>query len=107
MGRVAKWILGGVIVAAVVGGAASAAVATGTVSLDNDKPLTGETRDRAVAAALDKTGGGEVTDTELGDDGASYSVEIQLKDGSQVEVDLDKNFVVTGQETDEDRGPND
>ncbi len=52
------------------------------------------------------TGGGTVTETETGDDGAVYSVEIELDDGRQVEVNLDENFDVIGQETDDD-GPND
>ncbi len=71
-------------------------------SADSDTPLTGSTLDRAVAAALDHVGGGEVTDTEIGDDGAAYGVEIRLDDGSQIEVNLDENFAVVGSEPDDD-----
>ena len=42
------------------------------------------------------------TETETGDDGAAYSVEVELADGSQVEVNLDENFDVIGQESDDD-----
>lgn len=69
---------------------------------DSDTPLTGTDLDRAVAAALDHTGGGEVTETEIGDDGAAYGVEIRLTDGSEVEVNLDADFNVIGSEPDDD-----
>lgn len=69
---------------------------------DSDAPLTGSDLDRAVAAALDHTGGGEVTETEIGDDGAAYGVEIRQADGSQVEVNLDADFNVIGSESDDD-----
>ena len=42
----------------------------------------------------------------MGDEGAAYGVEIRLGDGSQVEVNLDENCQVIGQEAD-DNGPND
>jgi hypothetical protein len=70
---------------------------------DSDQELTGSTRERAVAAALAATGGGTVLETEEGDDGAAYGVEVRLADGRQVEVDLDDGFKVVGQEADEDR----
>ena len=71
---------------------------------DNDEPLTGATLERATAAALEHTGGGKVveTETETGDGGAAYGVEVQLAGGRQVEVELDENFEVIGQETDDD-----
>ena len=90
-----------VALAAVVAG--GAAMATD----GDDEPLTGATFDQAVAAALAHTGGGEVTETEVGDDGAAYEVEVRLADGSQVEVSLDENFVVTGSEPDDDSGEDD
>ncbi len=73
---------------------------------DNDEPLTGSTLAKATAAALAHTGGGTVTETEIGDDGAAYGVEVKLADGRQVEVELDENFKVVGQEADDD-GKND
>ena len=69
---------------------------------DTDQELTGPTRDRAVAAALAATGGGTVLETEIGDDGAAYGVEIRRSDGRQVEVKLDKAFKAIAQEPDDD-----
>jgi uncharacterized membrane protein YkoI len=74
----------------------------GSDGKDKDAPLTGTDLDRATQAALDHTGGGSVLDSEIGDPGAAYSIEIQLADGSVVEVQLDANFAVTGQAADED-----
>jgi uncharacterized membrane protein YkoI len=83
------------------------AVLTGGIAIaagggDDDRPLTGSTRDRAVEAALEHTGGGTVVETEAGDDGAAYGVEIRLGGGRQVEVNLDEDFKVIGQENDDD-----
>jgi hypothetical protein len=69
---------------------------------DDDKPLEGDTLERAKAAALDHTGGGTVIETEAGDDGAAYGVEVRLEDGRVVEVSLDESFAVIGQENDDD-----
>jgi hypothetical protein len=92
-------IVGVVLVVAAIAGGAGAVVATGG---DDDEPITGQAYDRAVEAALAHTGGGTVTETEMGDDGAAYSVEVRLEDGSQVEVNLDKDFNVVGDEPDDD-----
>ncbi|MGH3016725.1 MAG: PepSY domain-containing protein [Gaiellaceae bacterium] len=69
---------------------------------DDDQPLTGASLEKATAAALAHTGGGTVTETEVGDDGAAYGVEVRLADGRQVEVNLDENFDVIGQQNDDD-----
>ena len=98
-----KWIATGVLALAVIGAGTGMAFAAAS---DDDEPLRGSTLDRAVAAALAETGGGTVTETESGDDGATYSVEVRLNDGDQVEVNLDENFKVIGQEADDD-GPGD
>lgn len=93
------------IVAAIVVlvGAASAGIAYASgVGRDDDPPLTGATLERATDAALEHTNGGTVTETEMGDDGAAYSVEVRLPDGTQVEVNLDESFDVIGQESDDD-----
>jgi hypothetical protein len=44
-----------------------------------------------------------VTETEAGDDGAAYGVEVRLPDGRQVEVNLDQSFKVVRRKPDEDR----
>jgi hypothetical protein len=101
MDRRTKWIAGGALVLVVVGGGTGVAIATGA---DNDEPLTGSTLEQARAAALEYTGRGTVIESEAGDDGAAYGVEIRL-DGRVVEVSLDANFNVVGDEADD--GPND
>ena len=92
-------VLGAVAVLALTVGVAAPAVDN-----DDDTPLSGATLDRASRAALEHTGGGTVVDSETGDDGASYGIEIRLADGSQVEVNLDGDFRVVGQEADDDSG---
>jgi len=100
-----RWFAGALLALAVIGGGAGIAVATGATG-DDDQPLTGAALEQATSAALEYTGGGTVTETEIGDDGAAYSVEIRLTNGRQVEVNLDANFNVIGQEADDD-GPGD
>ena len=88
---------------------AMAAIGTGFAMAnggDDDQPLTGTSLEQASAAALAHTGGGTVVETEVGDDGAAYGVEVRLDDGSVVEVNMDASFAVTGQEVDDD-GPGD
>ena len=104
MNKRTKWMVAAGLAVAVVVGGAGAVLAT---NADDDAQLTGESRDRAVAAAQAHVGGGEVTDTEIGDDGAAYGVEILKPDGVQVEVNLDKDFKVIGTEADDDSGPDD
>jgi uncharacterized membrane protein YkoI len=95
-----------VIAAAVITlGAVSAGIAIAAGG-DNDKPISGSALAQAKAAALEHTGGGTVVESEVGDDGAAYGVEVRLDDGSQVEVNLDADFNVIGQEADDD-GAND
>jgi uncharacterized membrane protein YkoI len=91
-----------VLTAAVLAVGAIAAGFAYAAGGDDDQPLTGSTLEQATAAALAHTGGGTVTETEIGDDGAAYGVEIRLADGRQVEVNLDESFEVVGQENDDD-----
>jgi uncharacterized membrane protein YkoI len=97
MRRRTRWIATAGMAVALAGGVAAAAT-----DGDTDQELTGSTRDRAVAAALAATGGGTVLETEAGDDGAAYGVEVRRSDGRQVEVNLDKAFKVIAQEPDGD-----
>ncbi|MDH4111592.1 MAG: PepSY domain-containing protein [Actinomycetota bacterium] len=80
------------------GGAATVSVATSS----DDRPLEGSDLDRATAAALQHTGGGTVVDSEVGDGGAVYEVEVELDDGTVVEVQLDGDFKVSGSNVDDD-----
>ncbi|MGH2675183.1 MAG: hypothetical protein ACRDKA_06685 [Actinomycetota bacterium] len=99
----AGWVAGGTLVAMLIGGGAAIATATDG---DDDGSLSGSALERATAAALAHTGGGRVIETEIGDDGAAYGVEIRLDSGRVVEVNLDEDFSVVGQEG-EDDGPSD
>jgi hypothetical protein len=96
--RKTKLIAGGVLAVAVIGGGSGVALATRA----DDKPLTGRTLERASSAALEHTGGGTVIETEIGDDGSAFGVEVRLSTGKQVEVNLNDSFEVIGQEADED-----
>jgi len=99
MDRKWRWIGGGALALVVAAGGTGLAIASAG---DYDKPLTGSALDRATAAALAHTGGGTVIESEAGDDGAAYGVEIRLDDGRIVEVALDANFDVIGSGNDED-----
>ena len=62
--------------------------------------LQGDELERARTAALEAVGEGEVTDTEVGDEEGAYEIEVTKSDGTEVDVHLDENFVVIGQESD-------
>ncbi|MDH3679036.1 MAG: hypothetical protein OEV40_03715 [Acidimicrobiia bacterium] len=89
----------GIGLVAAIGGVAGAAGGD-----DNDVPITGDALEKASAAALDHLGEGTVTDTEEGDEESYYEVEVTLDDGREVDVQLDRDFNVVG---DEVEGPND
>ena len=104
-----KRVKGALIAGAVVAtlGAGGVAIAGATGSGDeaggddgSGTPITGNALDRAKAAALQETGGGTVTGTEVRDEEGYYEVEVTRDDGSQVDVHLDRNFNVTDQSAD-------
>jgi uncharacterized membrane protein YkoI len=106
--KVKKVIIGIAALAALaLGGAAIAGAAGGGDDDGSERAITGQALERASAAALQHTGGGEVTDTEAGDEEGAYEVEVTLDDGSQVDVHLDKGFNVLNQVDDSDRGEKD
>jgi len=70
------------------------------MSGDNDHPITGAALEKASQAALAQTGSGRVTGTEVGDEESYYQVEVTLDDGSQVDVQLDKDFTVVSHTAD-------
>ena len=90
----------------VVGGATGIALASGGDD-DDEAPITGAALERASAAALAHTGGGRVTETEVGDEDSYYEVEVTLADGTQVDVQLDRAFNVVSSEPDDDSGDED
>ena len=69
---------------------------------DNEQPITGSALVRASEAALAETGGGRVTETEVGDEDAYYEVEVTLPDGSEIDVHLDRSFAVVSSAADAD-----
>jgi uncharacterized membrane protein YkoI len=85
--------------ALIVAVGAGVAVASGGGD-DSEGPITGTALDEASAAALEYTGEGRVTDTEVGDEESYYEVEVTLEDGTQVDVQLDEDFNVVGDEVD-------
>ena len=99
----------GLIAAGVVAvlGAGGAAVAVGTDQFGDDdatqKSITGSALQKASDAALEYTGGGEVTETEVGDEESYYEVEVTTDEGQQ-DVQLDRNFNVVSSKDDSDNG---
>jgi uncharacterized membrane protein YkoI len=97
------------LAAAAVAGVAAVGVGVGTAvaggggddAAENEQPISGDAYDKAAEAALEHTGGGEVTGTEVGDEESRYEVEVTLDDGSQIDVQLDASFDVVGTEDEE------
>jgi uncharacterized membrane protein YkoI len=96
--------------AAIVVGAVGLVAAGGTgtaiaVTGDDDatgRPIEGDALEQAERAALAETGSGTVTETEVDDEESYYEVEVTLEDGSQVDVQLDRDFQVVGSEADDE-----
>jgi uncharacterized membrane protein YkoI len=91
-----------IIIAAAIAIAAAGATAAAAAGGDDDateRAITGDALDRAKAAALADTPG-KVTETEAGDEESYYEVEITRADGSQVDVQLDRDFRVVSSEGD-------
>ena len=91
----------------VVGGAvaALALIGTGVAVANNDDNATdtsiqGSALQRATDAALAETGEGHVTGTEVNDEESYYEVEVTLNDGSQVDVQLNRDFSVVSADPD-------
>jgi uncharacterized membrane protein YkoI len=103
--RIKRTVLAVVAVAALgAGGAAIATAASGGGDDEgSEKAISGAALDRASNAALSETGGGKVTATEVGDEESHYEVEVTRTDGSQVDVQLDRDFQVVGSEGDNDK----
>ena len=105
LAAVAALGVGGAAIASAAGGGDSsrpAAESAEDAKEGPDQAIGGSNLDKASAAALQHTGGGQVTDTEVGDEESYYEVEVTLDDGSQVDVQLDRGFQVVGDEADEE-----
>ena len=93
-------LMAGGVVAALAGGGAAIAGATGAGDDGSGTPITGGALSKAKAAALQQTGGGQVTATEVRDEEGYYEVEVKKADGSQVDVHLDRAFNLVDQSAD-------
>jgi uncharacterized membrane protein YkoI len=83
--------------------AAGTAIAAGAGDDDaTERPISGDALEKAGAAAL-AAEPGKVTETEVGDEESYYEVEVTRPDGSQVDVQLDRDFNVVSSATDDER----
>ena len=101
MDRRTKLGIGGAAAVVAIGAGSFLGIAAATGG-DDDSPCRATPRPgrsprrwRAPAAARS-------LETETGDDGAAYDVEVRKADGSQVEVQLDADFHVIGSAVDDD-----
>lgn len=104
MERRRKYIAGAALAGALVVGGAGYAVAGGVSGGDDDEaPITGDALAEASAAALAHVDqdGARVTETETGDEESYYEVEVTLANGDQIDVQLDGDFRVVGDEADD------
>ncbi len=93
-------VLGGAAV--LTGGAVGGAFAFVGDDDGQERPIPAVSLQKAERAALEETGGGSVTGTEVDDEESKYEVEVTLEDGTQVDVQLNASFEVVGTEGDGD-----
>ena len=95
-----KWIAAAASATALAVGGSGAALALGGDD-DGEGRLSGPAADKAVAAALQITGGGTANAVELdSENGATYEVEVTKPAGSTVDVRLDAEYGVVVVESD-------
>jgi uncharacterized membrane protein YkoI len=93
-------------IALIAGGTTYAFASTGDADdpTSGNVPLTGATLQRASEAARDATGGATVLSADEGNEGnegnVAYELDVKTSDGQRIDVQLDKAFHVTAQETD-------
>jgi uncharacterized membrane protein YkoI len=86
--------------AALTAGAVGGAFAMAGDDDAQERPIPAADLEKAEQAALEETGSGTVTETEVDDEESRYEVEVTLDDGTQVDVQLDADFEVVGTERD-------
>jgi len=102
MKRTTKLVAGTAVTVLAIGGGVTYTLA-GSGDDDDDeveRAITGADLDKASEAALAHTGEGTVTGSEVEDEESFYEIEVTLDDGSQVDVQLDEQFNVVGDEAD-------
>lgn len=85
----------------------TAVLTLGACGIDDDE-ISASDREKASEAAIEYVGGGAATDVERGDgdDGYAYEVEITLTGGTDITVELNKDFkVINNPPTIADLGP--
>jgi Peptidase propeptide and YPEB domain len=97
--------------ATIAGVALAVGIAGGAVALaggdSEGSPPSNPQEQRAVAAALAETGGGEANAVERdGEKGATWEVEVAKADGSTVDVRLDGNLHVIAVDADQENAGN-
>ena len=89
-------------------GAAQAPGTTETAGDDADQAVRGSDAERAGRAAVDAVGGGRVAAVEREEEpGVAWDVEVVALDGTQVEVDLDRDFGRVAVDRDDDGAKDD
>jgi len=83
-------------------GAGAAGIATAGGSDDDEAPIKGSALEQASDAALAETGEGTVSETEVGDEESYYEVEVTLDDGSEVDVQLNRDFEAVSSEAEDE-----
>lgn len=95
--RSKRVIISTIAAVALVGAGATVWTATA------DDHVGGSERDRVAAAAVEAVGEGAAGEVETSDDaGEAYEVEVRKDDGTEVDVALDEDLEVVGQESDDD-----
>jgi len=98
--RTKAGIVAGALAATAATGTGVAVAAGGSEDGGPDVAITGTDLERASTAALESTGGGRVTGTEVGDEESYYEVEVTLDNGNSVDVQLDESFNVVSNSAD-------
>ena len=104
--KLKRSLIAAAAIAAIAGGGAAIAGASGDDESGKDdgngQPVTGSALERASAVALEQTGGGQVSGTEIRDEEGYYEIEVTRADGSQVDVHLDSDFNVLDASSDDE-----
>jgi len=98
--RTKAGVIAGALIATAATGSGIAVAGGDAEDSGPDVAITGADLDRASSAALDHTGGGRVTGTEVGDEESYYEVEVTLDGGNAVDVQLDEAFNVVSSSDD-------
>ncbi len=91
-----------------IGAVAAAGLTVAKASSGDDGPeddgadvaISGDALQQASDAALAHTGEGRVSGSEVDDEESKYEIEVTLDNGDQVDVQLDEQFNVVGDEND-------